>query len=130
MSSECLKCEDNFCCIYLGHRTWSENCRRESCFCISCQLYSIDEKSLVVTCQNCSFLSECYGYKYLGKVNGRDSYILQRHCIDYCVVNNCSQGDEVTVELSRIISPPDCSHHIGNVDPAQTTDVHPQGASS
>jgi len=84
----------------------------------------------MVLCQKCNFLSECYGYKYLGKVNGKDSYILQRHCIDHCQIVNCPHKDEATVELSRIIPPPDYSHLIQNDGPSQTIDVHQQGAGS
>jgi len=130
VSLECQKCEDNFGCIYLGRRICNEHCRRQNCFCISCQLYNIEEKSPTVLCQKCNFLSECYGYKYLGRVNERDSYILQRHCIDQCQIVDCLHKDETTVELSRIIPPPDYSHLIQNDGPSQTIDVHQQCAGS
>jgi len=130
MSSECPKCEDNCCCIYLGQRTCSEHCRRQNCFCISCQLFNIEEKSPAVLCQKCSFLSECYGYKWLGRVNGRDSYILQRHCIDHCVVSNCPNRDEATVELNRSIPPPDYSHLIEDGSPQEKADNRQQGSGS
>jgi hypothetical protein len=88
------------------------------------------EKCPVVLSQKCSFLSECYGYKYLGKVNGQSSYILQKHCIDHCQVENCPHKDEPTVELSRIIPPPDYSHLIQNGNSLQAVDVHQQGYGS
>jgi len=72
----------------------------------------MEEKSPAVLGQKCSFLSECYAYKYLGKINGNDSYILHRHCIDHCQVDNCPHRDEAMVELSRLIRPPDYSHLI------------------
>jgi hypothetical protein len=88
------------------------------------------EKSPAVICQKCSFLSECYGYKYLGKVNGRDSYILQRHCVDHCALDNCPYRDEATAELRRIIPPPDYSHVVGNGDPKEEIDIRQQGPST
>ena len=127
MNSECLRCKDNFFRIYLGQRTCNKHCWRQSCFCISCQLYNIEEKSPTVICQKCSFLSECYCYKYLGRVNGRDSNILQRHCIDHCQLENCLQKDEATVELSRVIPPPDYSHLVRDGSPSETGDVFQQG---
>jgi hypothetical protein len=130
MSSECQKCEDNFCCIYLGQRTCSEHCQRQNCFCISCQLYNIEEKSPAVLCQKCSFLSECYGYKYLGRLNHKDSYVLQKHCIDPCQLENCPHRDEATVELNRTIPPPDYSDLIQDGGPSQTIDVDQQSAGS
>ena len=109
MGSECAKCEYNFCCILLGERLCSEHRRRTNCFCISCQLYNIEEKDPSEYWQKCSILSEWYSHKYLGKVNGRNSYILQRHCIDHCQLERCPHKDEVTVELHRVIPPPDYS---------------------
>jgi hypothetical protein len=126
MSSECQKCENNFCCINLGRRTCSKHCRRQNCFSISCQLYYIEEKSPAVLCQKCSFLSECYGYKYLGKLNCRDYYELQGFCIDHCQLENCPHRDEVTVEINRIILQPDYSHLVQDGGPSQTVDVHYQ----
>jgi len=128
MSLECPKCEDNFCCVYLGQRRCSKHCQRISCFCIGCQLYNIEEKSPSVYCQKCSFLSECYSHKYLGKVNGRDSYILQRHCIDHCQIEGCPHRDEVTVRLERIIPTPNYSHLIRDGDPSETINVQQQVA--
>jgi hypothetical protein len=130
MSLECPKCENNLCCIYLGQRTCSKHCQRQNCFCISYQLYNIEEKSPAILCQKCSFLLECYGYKHLGKVNGRDSYILQRHCIDHCVLGNCPHRDEPMVELNRIIPPPDYRHLVQDGDPMETIDIHQQCAGS
>ena len=127
MSLECLKWEDNFCCIYLGQKICSIHCRRQSCFCMSCQLYNIEEKSPTVICQKCSLLLECYGYKYLGSVNGRDSYNLQRHCIDHCRIEGCPHRHETTVELNRVIPPPDYSHLVQNGGPSKTTHVYQQG---
>jgi hypothetical protein len=72
-------------------------------------------------------LSECYGYQHLGKGNGRDSYILQRHCIDHCQVKNCSHRDEATVEYTRVIPPPDYSHFIQNGGPSERVDIQQQG---
>jgi len=126
MSFECQKCEDNFCCNYLGERTCSESCRRQNCFCVSCQLYNIEEKSPAVICQHCRFLSECYASKYLGKINGRASYILQRHCIDHCQLENCPHRDEATVELNRLILAPDYSHLISNGNPQAQADMEEQ----
>jgi hypothetical protein len=114
MSLECQKCEDNFCCIYLSQRTCSHHRRRESCFCVSCQLYNIEEKSPAGICQKYNFLSECYAYKYLAQINGRKSYILQRHCINHCQLKDCPRKDEATVELSQLISLPDYTHLIPN----------------
>jgi len=128
MSSECQKCEDNFCCIYLGIRTSSLHCRRQNCFCISCQSYNIEEKSPAVICQRCSFLSECYSNKFLGKVNRRNSYILQRHCIDHCQLENCPHKDEDTVELNRVLLPPDYRHLVQDGNPTETVDVQQQSA--
>jgi len=130
MSSECQRCDDNFCSIYLGQGTCSEHCRRQNCFCVSCQLSNIDEKSPAVICQRCSFLSECYSYRLLGKVHGRDSYILQRYCVDHCRLENCPHRDEPTVELNRLIPPPNYSHLIQDGGPSQEVDVHQQGAGS
>ena len=126
MSLECQRCEDNFRCIYLNRRLCSEHCWRRDCFCISCQLYNIEEKSPSVYCQKCNFLSECYSYKHLGKVNGRDYYIVQRHCIDHCQLERCPHRDEVTVDLGRVIPPPDYSHLIQNGCPSETVDIHQQ----
>jgi len=128
MSLECQKCEDNFCCIYLGHWTCTEHCRRLHWFCISCQLYNIEETSPAVFCQSCNFLLECYGYKYVGKLNGRDSYTLQRSCIYHCYLKNCPHRDEVSVELNRVIPAPDYSHLIQNGSSEETLDVYQQSA--
>jgi hypothetical protein len=114
MSLECQKCEDNFCCIYLGQRTCSHHCRRENCFCVSCQLYNIEEKSPAVISQKCNFLSECYAYKYLRQIDSRKSCILQRHCIDHCQLEDCPHKDQATVELYRLIPLPDYTHLIPN----------------
>jgi hypothetical protein len=128
MSLECPKCEDNFCCIYFGQTTCSLHCRSQSCFCISCQLYNIEEKSPVVICQKCNFLSQCYGYKYLGKVNRRDCYILQRHCIDHCVLDSCPHRDEATVGLGRLRPPPNYNHLILIGSPLAIIDIYHQSA--
>ena len=126
MNSECTRCENSFCCIYLGRRLCREHCQRRDCFCINCQLCNIEEKSPSVYCQKCNFLSECYSYKHLGKINGRDSYILQSHCIDHCQLERCPHKDEVSVELNRVILPPDYSHLYRNGSPAKTPDLHEQ----
>jgi len=123
MNLKCQKCKDNFRCIYWGQRTCSQHCRRQNCFCVSCQFYNIKEQSPAVICQCCNFLSECYAYKYLGKINGRASYILQRHCIDHCQLDNCPHKDEATVELSRVIPPPGYSHLIDNGNPEAPIDM-------
>jgi len=127
MSSECPKCEDNFCRIRLGQKLCSEHCQRENCFCVSCQLYNIEQKSPSVYWPKCSFLSQCYSYKHLGKINGRDSYILQRHCIDHCQVERCLHRDEVAVDLDRVIPPPHYSHLIQRDTPSETVNVLQQG---
>jgi hypothetical protein len=126
MSLECQKCEDNFCCIYLGQRTCTSHCWRQNCFCVSCQLYNIKEKSLAVVCQKCNFLSECYAEKYFRKIRGRESYILQRHCIDHCQLENCPHRDEATVELSRQIQPPNYSPLIQHDGSSKAVDIHQQ----
>jgi len=128
MSLEYQRCKDNFCCIYLGQRTCSNHCRRQNCFCVSCQLYNMEQKTTAVICQKCNFPSECYAYKYLGKIIGRASYILQRHCIDHCQLDNCPHKDEASVELNRLIPPPDYSHLVQDGGPKKTIDIHQQGA--
>jgi len=130
MSLECQKCEDNFCCIYLGRRICAEHCRRQNCFCISCQLYITEEKGPAVLCQKCSFLLECYSYKYLGKLNYRNSYVLQKHCIDHSELEDCPHLDEATVELNRLVPPPDYSHLVQDGNSSQTIVVHQQGTGS
>lgn len=127
MSLECQSCEDNVCCIYLGQRICPEHCRRQNCFCVRCQLSNIEEKSPAVRCQNCNFLSKCYGCKHLGSINGRGSYILQRHCIDHRVTPNCPHKDVVSVELNRVIQAPDYSRLIDNGDPQEAVNVQLQG---
>ena len=99
---------------------------RQSCFCVSCQLYNIEEKSPAVICQLCNFLSECYAYQYLGKINRRASYILQRHCIDHSQIENCPHRDEATVELTRVIPPPDYSHLVSNDSPQTQVNMEEQ----
>ena len=64
---------------------------------------------------------------FLGKVYGRDSYSLQRHCIDHCQLESCPHRGEATVELNRVIPPPDYSHLIRNGGPSETVDVRQQG---
>jgi len=128
MSFECQKCKHTFCCLYLGQRTCAEHCNQRDYFCVSCHLYNIDEKSPAEICQRCNFSSECYGYKYLGRINGRDSYNWQQSCIDHCTLKDCPHKDEVAVELNRIIQPPDHSHRIRNGSAQQTIDVQQQGA--
>jgi len=130
MSLECQKCENNFCCIYSGQKTCSNHCQRQNCVCVSCQLYNIEEASPAVICQKCNFLSECYKYKYFGKIHGRSSYILQRHCIDHCQINNCSHRDEATVELNRVVSPYDYNNLIRDGSPKEMIDIQKQGASA
>ena len=129
MSLECQKCEDNFCCIYLGQRTCNQYCRRQNCFCMSCQLYSIEEKSPAVYCQRCSFRSECYAYKDLGRINGRGSQVLHRHWREHCPTENCPPKDETTVELDQLIPPPDYSNIIQHVVAQEEVDLHRQGVS-
>jgi len=68
-------------------------------------------------------LSESDGYKYLGKVNGRDSYILQRYCTNHCFLENCLHNDEVSLELNWLISPIDYIHLILNGGPSETVDI-------
>jgi len=128
MSTECLRCEDNFCCIYLCRRVCSKHCQRKSCFCVSCQLYSTEEENPAVYCQKCNLLSECYSYNFVGKIGGRNSYILQSHCIDHCQLEGCPHRDEVSVELNRLIPPPDYSHLVRNDGPSKTIDVHQPGS--
>jgi hypothetical protein len=130
LSLECQKCEENFCCIYLGQRTCNEHCRRLDCFCISCQLFNIEEKSPAIHCQNCSVLSECDRYQYLGRVNGRHSYSLHIHCIDHCQIEACPHKDESTVELSRLIPPSHYSHLVQDGSSSQAINVHQPGAGS
>ena len=77
-------------------------------------------------CQKCSFSSECYCYKYVDKVNGRDSYILQRHCVEHCQFKECPHRDEASVELIRVIPPPDYSHLVHNGGPSKMADIHQQ----
>jgi len=88
------------CCIYLGRRICSRHCQRKRCFCVRCQLYNTEEENPAVNCQKCNFLSECYSYKLVGKIGGRDSYILQSHCIDHCQLEGCPHRDEVSVALN------------------------------
>jgi len=130
MDLECQKSEDNFCCIILGQRTCSSHCRKQNCFCASCQLYNIEEKTPAVICQNCNFLSECYTYKHLSKGNRRDSYILLRHCIDHCELDNCPHRDEATVELNRLILRPNYCNFLYNGSSQEMVDIHQQGASA
>ena len=91
--------------------------------------YTISRKqSPAVICQKCNFLLECYTYKYLGQINGRRSYILQRHCIDHCYLKNCPHKDEPTVELTWLIPPPDFSSLIENDGPQAQIDMKEQCA--
>jgi hypothetical protein len=80
---------------------------------------------MVIT-QKCNFLLECYSYKLLGKMNGRASYILQRYCIDHCILQNCPHRDEATVELYRIILLPDDSQVLNNGGNQQVIDIWQQ----
>jgi hypothetical protein len=123
MNTHCQRCEDNFCCVYLGQRTCRAHCRRQNCFCVHCQLYNFEDKSPARYSQKCSFLSECYAYKYLGKFNRQPSYTIQRFCIDHCQLENCPHRDEVTVELNRLTPPPDYRHLINNGGPQEEVDL-------
>jgi len=91
-----------------------------------CQMpvYNIQQKSPAVICQKCSFLQECYGYKYLGKLNGSDSYLSQRHCISHSQLEHCPHRDEELVELDRLIPPPEYSCLVQNGNPQETIDIH------
>jgi hypothetical protein len=72
-------------------------------------------------------LSECNGYKYLGKINRSDQYILQRHCVEHSQLGNRPHRDEATVTLTRVIPLPAYSRLIQNGSLSKTIDVHQQG---
>lgn len=124
MNSECQKCEDNFCCIYLGQRTCWQNCFRQNWFDVHCQLASIEEDSPAVFCHHCGFLSERYAYKYIDRVANRNSYILQKHCRDHFTTKHCPHREETSVEMTR--QPPiiSCSHLFQNVNAEKTINIH------
>jgi len=128
MNLECLKCKDNFCGIYLGQRNCAEHYRPQNCFCVNYQVLNIEEKSCAVLCSHCNFFSECYAWKYLGRINGRKLSILPRHGVHWFVTKNCLHKDEVSVKLNRIIQQPNYSYLIHDVSLQKQIYIKEQGA--
>jgi len=52
MSSEYKSCEDHSCCIYLAQRTCPRHCFGQNCFCVHCQLYSLERNQVHESCAN------------------------------------------------------------------------------
>jgi len=106
MSWECSSCEDHLGWIYLEQRTCPKYCRRQDWLGARCQIYQIEIFSLAVYCQRCDILSECYNYRHIGRISGRNSYVLERYCVEQCPTPKCPHREATSVALPILPSPP------------------------
>jgi len=140
MSSECKDCEDHFCCLDLGQRTCPKHCRRQNCFCARCQLYQIEVINPAVYCQRCNFLLECYNYKHTGRIANRNSYVLERYCLEHCPTIDRPHREATTVDIPIPVPPvypssafygiPDYARVLRHVNPKEKLDVLEQGTAT
>jgi hypothetical protein len=121
-------CEDKFCGIFIRQKTCTHHCGRQNCCCVSCQLYTVEEKSPAVICEKYNFLSPGYAYKFIGKFHGRNRYVLETHSIEHCQLENFPHQDAPTVELNRLNPLPDRSHEIQHGGPQEMVNVQQQTA--
>jgi len=132
MSSECKDCEDHFCCIYLGQRTCPKHSRRQGCFCGPYQLHQIEAISPAVYCQRCDFLSECYNYRHIGRFASRNSYVLEKFCIEHSPTPDFPHREPTSfdVQIPVILQTPNYKKILHNVDSRKEADMLEEGAAA